>query len=188
MDWSHWQISASFHFPGCLSSGWKVHFSFLESQILSETLIAGWPVDSDCWRLLGCYAAGGRNVNTTYCGQRLDSLMSMLRPKLHFLTARACRKELRFQEDLKSWGSHLRNLLPPGLALRHGSADVMKLSDLRDRRRPIRVGKPSERCHLWFVSCRTAQTHLHFYEFYAVAFSFEMIHIYSNNRKIRSNQ
>ena len=140
---------------------------------MSETLIAGWPVDSDCWRLLGCYAAGGRNVNTTYCGQRLDSLMSMLRPKLHFLTARACRKELRFQEDLKSWGgSHLRNLLPPGLALRHGSADVMKLSDLRDRRRPIRVGKPSERCHLWFVASSTAQTHniyaiFIFYELYA---------------------
>ena len=96
-----------------------------------------------------------------------DSLMSMLRPKLHFLTARACRKELRFQEDLKSWGgSHLRNLLPPGLALRHGSADVMKLSDLRDGCRPITVGNTSERCHLWSRSCSSSQTPLSDIDFF----------------------
>ena len=52
----------------------------------------------------------------------------------------------------------MRNLLPPGLALRHGSADVMKLSDLRDRCRPITVGNTSERCHLWSLSSSTDQT------------------------------
>ena len=151
------------HLPGCLSSRRKAHFSFLHSlfaqQILSETPIGGLLTVT----VGGCYAAGGSKVQhtTTYCGQRLRFSNVNAPTKIAFPHSQGMPRGVEVPgrlADLKSGGwSHLRNLLPPGLALRHGSADVMKLSDLRDRCRPITVGNTTERCHTWSVSYKTDQ-------------------------------
>ena len=151
------------HLPGCLSSRRKAHFSFLHSlfaqHILSETPIGGLLTVT----VGGCYAAGGSNVHTTYCGQRLRFSNVNAPTKIAFPHSQGMPRGVEVPgrlADLKSGGwSYLRNLLPPGLALRHGSADVMKLSDLRDGCRPITVGNTSERCHLWLGSCSSAPTH-----------------------------
>ena len=157
-------MSASLHLSGCLSSRRKAHFSFLHSlfaqQILSETPIGGLLTVT----VGGCYAAGGSNVqHTTYCGQRLRFSNVNAPTKIAFPHSQGMPQGVEVPgrlADLKSGGwSYLRNLLPPGLALRHGSADVMKLSDLRDGCRPITVGNTSERCHLWSRSCSSSQKH-----------------------------
>ena len=89
--------------------------------------------------------------------------MSTLRHKLHFLTARArswvSRKTGRSKVLSYIWrgGEPFEESAATRVGLRHGSADVMKLSDLRDRCRPITVGNTTERCHTWSVSYKTDQ-------------------------------
>ena len=131
MDWSYWQL----------------HYTFPVACPPDERSISifDWPIFF-CPRppLLACWLQlldGGwvRQVAAicTYCGQRLNSLISMLRPPTiafpHSLQGMPQQvpgsRKILTSHLTSGGGSHLRNLLPPGLALRHGSADVMKLSD-----------------------------------------------------------